>query len=99
MTEIVPGGPGGAADYRPIALVDLLDRVLGKGVVVSGELALSIADVDLVYVSLRALLASVRASAGAAGAAPDGAAAGPGEVVDGEVAAEHGPGPAGEPGW
>ncbi|MEV0396598.1 gas vesicle protein [Polymorphospora rubra] len=98
MTGIVPGGPGGAADYRPIALVDLLDRVLGKGVVVSGELALSIADVDLVHVSLRALLASVRASAGAAGAAPGAAAAGPAEVVDGEVA-EYGPGPAGEPGW
>jgi hypothetical protein len=67
--DIIPAGaggeglarPDGAADYRPIALVDLLDRVLAKGVVVSGELALSIADVDLVYVSLRALLASVRA--------------------------------------
>lgn len=46
---------------RPIALVDLLDRVLARGVVVSGELALSIADVDLVYISLRALLSSVRA--------------------------------------
>jgi hypothetical protein len=58
---VVPADPDGAANYRPIALVDLLDRVLAKGVVVSGELALSIADVDLVYVSLRALLASVRA--------------------------------------
>ncbi|MEV4757134.1 gas vesicle protein [Micromonospora sp. NPDC049559] len=56
--------PDGADDYRPVALVDLLDRVLARGVVVSGELALSIADVDLVYVSLRALLSSVRAAAG-----------------------------------
>jgi hypothetical protein len=44
---------------RPVALVDLLDRVLATGVVVSGEIVLSIADVDLVYVSLRALLSSV----------------------------------------
>lgn len=44
-----------------IALVDLLDRVLAKGVVVSGEVILSIADVDLVQVSLRALISSVRA--------------------------------------
>lgn len=70
MTDLTPGGPGGAADYRPVALVDLLDRVLGKGVVVSGELALSIADVDLVYVSLRALLASVRAGVGPAAGDP-----------------------------
>lgn len=57
----IPTGPDSAVNYRPIALVDLLDRVLAKGVVVSGELTLSIADVDLVHVSLRALLASVRA--------------------------------------
>jgi hypothetical protein len=44
-----------------IALVDLLDRVLAKGVVVSGDLTISIADVDLVYLSLHALLSSVRA--------------------------------------
>ena len=42
-----------------VALVDLLDRVLAEGVVVTGEITLSIADVDLVTVSLRALLASV----------------------------------------
>jgi hypothetical protein len=44
-----------------ISLVDLLDRVLARGVVVTGEITLSIADVDLVVVSLRALLTSVSA--------------------------------------
>lgn len=44
-----------------IALVDLLDRVLAEGVVITGDITLSIADVDLVTVSLRALLASVSA--------------------------------------
>jgi hypothetical protein len=43
-----------------VALVDLLDRVLGAGVVVTGDITLSIAGVDLVYLSLHALLASVR---------------------------------------
>jgi gas vesicle protein GvpA/GvpJ/GvpM family len=42
-----------------LALVDLLDRVLAGGVVISGEITLSMADVDLVTISLRALLASV----------------------------------------
>jgi Gas vesicle protein len=44
-----------------IALVDLLDRVLSGGVVITGEITLSMADVDLVTISLRALLASVSA--------------------------------------
>lgn len=44
-----------------IALVDLLDRVLAGGVVIAGEVTLSIADVDLVTVSLRALVTSVSA--------------------------------------
>jgi predicted TIM-barrel enzyme len=47
-----------------IALVDLLDRVLAGGVVVTGEVTLSIADVDMVTVSLRALVTSVSALAG-----------------------------------
>lgn len=41
-----------------VTLVDLVDRVLNKGVVVSGDVTLSVADVDLVYVGLRLLLAS-----------------------------------------
>jgi hypothetical protein len=42
-----------------IALVDLLDRVLAGGVVIAGDVTLSIADVDLVTISLRALVSSV----------------------------------------
>jgi hypothetical protein len=44
-----------------VSLIDLLDRVLAGGVVVTGEITLSIADVDLVVISLRALLSSVSA--------------------------------------
>lgn len=44
---------------RDIALVDLVDRLLGKGVSIAGDIVLSVAGVDLVYVSLRALIASV----------------------------------------
>ncbi|MFG3256967.1 gas vesicle protein [Streptomyces sp. NPDC048172] len=48
-----------ALRQREIALVDLLDRLIGSGVVVTGSLTLSIADVDLVRVDLRALISSV----------------------------------------
>lgn len=43
--------------------MDLLDRVLAGGVVITGEITLSVADVDLVTISLRALLASASALA------------------------------------
>lgn len=46
---------------RRIALVDLLDRVLAGGVVIVGDVRLSVADVDLVHISLRTLITSVSA--------------------------------------
>ena len=42
-----------------VALVDLLDRLMAGGVVLGGDITLSIADVDLVYVGLRAIISSV----------------------------------------
>ncbi|MFF5789166.1 gas vesicle protein [Streptomyces sp. NPDC012693] len=44
---------------RQVALVDLLDRLLSGGVVITGDIVLSIADIDLVRISLRALIVSV----------------------------------------
>jgi hypothetical protein len=54
---------------RDVALIDLLDRLLAGGVVLGGDLTLSIADVDLVYLSLRAIITSV-ATAEEVGLAP-----------------------------
>jgi hypothetical protein len=54
MTEVLP-----ADNDRRIGLVDLLDRVLAGGVVISGDVVLSIADVDMVVISLRTLISSV----------------------------------------
>jgi hypothetical protein len=44
---------------QEVALVDLVDRLLAGGVVIAGDITLSVADVDLVYVGLRALVTSV----------------------------------------
>ncbi|MET9725038.1 gas vesicle protein [Streptomyces zaomyceticus] len=54
-TEPLPG--------RQVALIDLLDRLLSGGVVLSGDIVISIADIDLVRVSLRALIVSVGSEA------------------------------------
>ncbi|MEO0496858.1 MAG: gas vesicle protein [Pseudomonadota bacterium] len=37
-------------------LVDVLDRVLDVGVVLQGDLTISVADVDLLYIGLKAIL-------------------------------------------
>lgn len=46
-------------DEQNITLLDLLDRVIDKGVVIQGDLRISVADVDLLYVSLKLLVTSV----------------------------------------
>ena len=48
-----------SALQQQVTLIELVDRVLNKGVTLTGDITLSVADVDLVYVGLRLLLASV----------------------------------------
>ena len=44
---------------QEVTLLDLLDRVIDHGVILSGDVTLSVANVDLIYVGLRVLLAPV----------------------------------------
>jgi hypothetical protein len=44
---------------EPLILSDLLNRVLDKGVVISGEVTIAVAGVDLVRLDLRLLLVAV----------------------------------------
>ncbi|SCE74880.1 Gas vesicle protein [Micromonospora viridifaciens] len=79
VTTLAPSSADDPLAYRPVALVDLLDRVLATGVVITGDITIAIADVDLVRISLRALVASVGALAAPLPEAPavagrDGAA-------------------------
>jgi hypothetical protein len=54
------GGGAGEVDLRrQITLIELVDRVLNKGVVLTGDITLAVANVDLVYVGLRLLVTSV----------------------------------------
>lgn len=47
------------ADQDRASLCELLDRVLNTGVVVFGEVLISVAGVDLIYLNLQLLLTSV----------------------------------------
>jgi gas vesicle structural protein len=46
-------------DDDQIGLIDILDHVLNKGVIIRGNLVISLAGVDLVYVGLDVILTSI----------------------------------------
>ncbi len=49
----------GLDDLQRVSLCETLDRVLNKGVVVAGEVTISVADIELVYLGLHLVLSSV----------------------------------------
>ena len=53
------------------SLVDLLDRVIDRGTVISGDVVIALAGVDLVRLDLRLLLTAVETGA-ISGHVPDG---------------------------
>jgi gas vesicle structural protein len=46
-------------EQQDVTLLDLLDRLLNKGIVISGDLMISVANVDLIYVGLRLVVTAV----------------------------------------
>lgn len=51
--------PNNLDDRQRISLCETLDRVLNKGVFVAGEIIISVADIDLIYLGLQLVLTSV----------------------------------------
>jgi hypothetical protein len=95
--------PGGGAGGEH-SLVDLVNRVLDKGVVITGDVTISVAGVDLVYLGLSAVLTSVstarnrmgRTGVGS-GTADDGSDGVAGDGATGGIAPPGG-GSGGDPG-
>lgn len=48
-----------AMKEKEVTLLDLLDSILNTGVYIQGDITISVAEVDLVYLGLRVLLSSV----------------------------------------
>ncbi len=42
-----------------VTLLDLLDRIIDHGVVIQGELKISVAEVDLIYINVKLLVSSI----------------------------------------
>ena len=44
---------------RDITILEVLDRVLNKGVILTGDIVISVADIDLIYLGVKLMLSSV----------------------------------------
>ena len=46
-------------DDSELTLLEILDHVLNRGIVIAGEITISVADIDLIFLGLNAVLTSV----------------------------------------
>jgi len=60
--EVNPPECAPACEEERVSLCELLDRVLNKGVVIVGEVVISVADIDLIYLQLALVLTTVERS-------------------------------------
>ena len=51
-------------ENKRVSICEVLDRVLNKGVVVAGEITISLAGVDLIYLGLNLVLTSIETARG-----------------------------------
>lgn len=51
-----------ALDNEHVTLCEVLDRILNKGAVVAGEVRISVADIDLIYLGLQLVLTSIESA-------------------------------------
>ncbi|HEX8843340.1 MAG TPA: gas vesicle protein [Pyrinomonadaceae bacterium] len=47
------------AEEDELSLLETLDHVLDRGLVIAGEITISVADIDLIFMGLNVLLSSV----------------------------------------
>jgi hypothetical protein len=59
MSEVAPEPLWPVEDEGDASLLDLVDHLLDKGCVLSGSVILGLADVDLIYLELKALLCGI----------------------------------------
>jgi hypothetical protein len=52
-------GPLAALPDEELSVLDLVDRLLTRGVVITGEATISVAGVDLIYLGLNVILTAV----------------------------------------
>jgi len=57
--QVIVRGDVEALEESELSLLETLDHVLNRGLVIAGEITISVADVDLIFVGLNVLVSSV----------------------------------------
>ena len=57
--QIIVSGTAEQLEESELSLLETLDHVLNRGLVIAGEITISVADIDLVFLGLNVLLSSV----------------------------------------
>lgn len=57
--KIMQGTDSDGFEESDLSLLETLDHVLNKGLVIAGEITISVADIDLIFVGLNVLVSSV----------------------------------------
>jgi hypothetical protein len=57
--QVIINEGGEPVDEIELSLLETLDHVLNRGLVIAGEITISVADIDLIFLGLNVLLSSV----------------------------------------
>ena len=57
--QIIVSGNSDSLQEQELSLLETLDHVLNRGLVIAGEITISVADVDLIFLGLNVMLSSV----------------------------------------
>ena len=57
--QIIINEGGEQLEENELSLLETLDHVLNRGLVIAGEITISVADIDLIFLGLNVLLSSV----------------------------------------
>lgn len=57
--QIIVTESGEVLEESELSLLETLDHVLNRGLVIAGEITISVADIDLIFLGLNVLLTSI----------------------------------------
>ncbi len=57
--QVIAGSGVDQLEESELSLLETLDHVLNRGLVIAGEITISVADIDLIFVGLNVLISSV----------------------------------------
>ena len=57
--QVLITSDGESLEENELSLLETLDHVLNRGLVIAGEITIAVADVDLIFVGLNVLVSSV----------------------------------------